>query len=292
VEGLGCRDMSKVVDKHYRARRLSPLIRTYKLPKEMSVNKMIGLSCPGFCMTPYNEMLKKISPHFELWEIIAEGMHEMSIIQDEIRNTMDSYDIRFTLHAPFSDLNLASLNPKIRQSSIDQIEEAIRISSNLGIKIITIHPGHKSPLGAYFEEKFVKTNKKSITELDKVQEEYGVVLALENMPKMWISLCHNAQQLEDLTDGTNIKLCFDLGHANISGTISEILNLKENFVNVHLHDNNGDRDYHLILEEGNIDIQGVLKELKGYDGDYIIESTNIEEGVKSKHILEKMLKVL
>jgi sugar phosphate isomerase/epimerase len=250
---------------------------------------MIGISCPGFCMTPFNEMLDKIAPHFKLWEIIAEGMHEMRAIEEDIRNSMDSYDVGFALHAPFSDLNLASLNPRIRQSSIDQITEAIRISSNLGIKIITFHPGHKSPLGAYFEKKFASTNKKSIQELDKLQEEYGVTLALENMPKMWISLCHDAQQMKELIEGTDIKLCFDFGHANISGTLKEILTLKEDFANIHIHDNCGDKDFHLVLGEGNIDFPGILRQLKGYKGDYIIESTDLETGMKSKDLLEKML---
>jgi sugar phosphate isomerase/epimerase len=250
---------------------------------------MIGISCPGFCMTPFSDLLEKIAPHFKLWEIIAEGMHEMRNIKAEIKNAMDSYDMRFTVHAPFSDLNLASLNPRIRKSAIDQVREAIKISSELGIDVITIHPGYKSPLGVYFEEKFQETNKESIKELDKIGQEFNMTLALENMPKMWISLCHDANQMMELVNETGIKLCFDLGHANISGTIQEIMELKEDFANIHIHDNHGDRDYHLVLGEGNIDIPGILKQLSGYKGDHIIESTNLEEGIRSKLILEKML---
>jgi sugar phosphate isomerase/epimerase len=251
---------------------------------------MIGISCPGFSMTPFSDMVKEVAPQFELWEIIAEGMHEMSLIEDEIKIAQESYDLKFAVHAPFSDLNLATLNPKIRESTIEQITEAVKISSDLGIKMITIHPGHKSPLGAYFEDEFIKTNKKSVQSLNWLQEEYGVILALENMPRMWISLCHDAKQMKELIEGTDIKLCFDFGHANISGTVEEILKLKEDFANVHVHDNHGDRDHHLILGQGNMDIPGILKELNGYNGDYVIESTNLEEGMESKEILEKLLK--
>lgn len=251
---------------------------------------MIGISCPGFSMTPFSEMVEKIAPHFKLWEIIAEGMHEMQIIRDDITYALDSFEIQFAVHAPFSDLNLASLNPRIRQSTIEQISEAVKISSDIGIELITIHPGHKSPLGAYFEDKFIETNKRSLKELDGLQEEYGVILALENMPRMWISLCHDARQMEELIQGTDIKLCFDFGHANISGTIHEIMNLKEDFVNIHVHDNNGDRDYHLVLGKGNIDIQGILSELGRYKGDFIIESTTLEQGMQSRDILERYLR--
>lgn len=250
---------------------------------------MIGISCPGFCMTPFSDILEKITSHFKLWEIIAEGTHEMAQIKDDIQNAINSYDMRFSVHAPFSDLNLASLNPRIRKSAIDQVREAIQISSELGIDIITIHPGYKSPLGVYFEEIFLITDKESIKQLDKIGQEFNVTLALENMPKMWISLCHDANQMMELVKETEIKLCFDIGHANISGTIKDIMGLKEDFANIHIHDNHGDRDYHLVLGEGNIDIPGILTQLSGYKGDYIIESTDLDEGVRSKLILEKML---
>jgi sugar phosphate isomerase/epimerase len=256
----------------------------------MKVFEMIGISCPGFCMTPFGDMLSKIAPHFKLWEIIAEAKHKMAQIKNEIKDAMDSYDIRFTVHAPFSDLNLASLNPKIRESSVAQISESIRISSELGISVVTLHPGHKAPLAVYFSDMFVKTNKKSLRELDKFGEEYGVVLALENMPRMWISLCHDAKELKELIEGTNMKICFDFGHANISNDIPGLMGLKKDFANIHIHDNDGKIDRHKVLGQGEIDFADILKELKGYKGDYIIESTNLEEGMESKIILEKMLK--
>jgi sugar phosphate isomerase/epimerase len=250
---------------------------------------MIAISCPGFCMTPFSEMLTKILPNFRMWEIIAEGMHSMPDIADDIQKAQDSHDIDFTVHAPFSDLNIASLNPRIRENSLEQITEAIRISSELGIKLVTIHPGHKSPLGAYFGDRFRETNKKSLKVLDKAQEEYGVVLALENMPKMWISLCHNAEQMRELLQGTDLKICFDFGHANISGAIDELMELKDSLANLHVHDNCGDHDYHLVLGEGNIDWAPALKKLQNYKGPYVIESTGLDEGIKSKEILTKWL---
>lgn len=241
-------------------------------------------------MTPFERMLKAIAPHFDSWEIIAEGLHAMPNIEDDIRKAQDSYNIRFTVHAPFSDLNIASLNPKIRESSVAQILEAIRICSDLGIRLVTLHPGYKSPLGAYFMDKVKEMHKKSMIEIDKANEEYGVVLALENLPKMWISLCSNAQEMKELIEGTNIKICFDVGHAHIAGEINDLLGLKKDFVNLHLHDNNGEKDKHLVIGEGNIDLKHILEELEGYEGIFVIESTNLEEGIKSKAILTEMLK--
>ena len=250
---------------------------------------MIAISCPGFCMTPFTAMAEVISPHFISWEIIAEGRHAMPDIMDELKRCKASYNFEFTVHAPFSDLNIASLNPEIRESSIAQITEAIRASSELDIELVTLHPGHKSPLGAYFLDEIKEVHKKSLGKIDKVGEEYGVLLALENIPKMWISLCSFAEEMCDLIEGTNMKICFDVGHANISDDINNFLSLKQDFANLHLHDNQGRIDKHLILGQGNIDIKSILNELKGYKGNIVIESTNLEQGVQSKAILMEML---
>ncbi|UCG68244.1 MAG: sugar phosphate isomerase/epimerase [Thermoplasmata archaeon] len=253
---------------------------------------MISISSPGFCMTPFFEMLKAIAPHFDSWEIIAEGMHTMSEIQENIKEAKDSYDLQYSVHAPFSDLNIASLNPKIRESSIAQIEDSIRISSELDIRLVTIHPGYKSPLGAYFAGKIEETNKKSLKELDRAGEEHGVVLALENIPKMWISLCSDADEMKGLIEGTNLKICFDLGHAHISDAVKGFLDLKENIANLHLHDNHGDKDRHMILGEGNVPFTEILRALRGYEDIFVIESMNLEQGIESKKVLTELLKDL
>ncbi len=240
-------------------------------------------------MTPFCDMLERIERHFPLWEIISEGLHTMPIIQDDIRRARESYNIHFSVHAPFSDLNIASLNPKVRESSIEQVMESIKISSELDIELVTLHPGHKSPLGVYFTDKLVEMNKESLIAIDKQAEEYGVILALENLPRMWVSLCHDAHQIRELIDGTNMKICFDFGHANISDTIDGFMDLKDSFANLHLHDNDASKDLHMVLGQGNIDFKGILKKLSGYNGNYVIESTNLEDGLKSKAILEGLL---
>jgi sugar phosphate isomerase/epimerase len=250
---------------------------------------MIAVSCPGFSMTPFKEMAEVIEAHFDSWEIIAEGMHFLPDIANELVEWKASRKLHFSVHAPFSDLNIASLNSRARKEALAQVIETIKICSELDIEIITVHPGYKSPLGAYFPEKVKKIHVQSLLEIDKAGEDYGVVLALENIPKMWISLCAFAQEMESLIEGTNLKICFDFGHANISDDISGFIKLKSKIANLHLHDNRGEKDRHMILGEGNIDFSGIFKEFKGYKGNYVIESMNLEEGIRSKAVLEALL---
>ena len=251
---------------------------------------MIAVSSPGFSMTPVTDMLEAIAPHFRAWEIVAEGMHALPDIEKELRESRDSYDMELAVHAPFSDLNIASLNVKAKENAMAQVVDTIRIASSLDIALITLHPGHKSPLGAYFPEKIREVHLESLLKLDAVGREHGVTLALENMPKMWISMCTNSKEMRECIEGTNLKICFDVGHANITGDIEGFFELKERIINLHLHDTHGDVDRHLVLGEGSIDIPGVLRALAGYKGLYVIESMNLEEGIESKAVLEKMLR--
>ena len=91
-------------------------------------------------------------------------------------------------------------------------------------------------------------------------------------------------------EGLNIGMCFDIGHAHTTDQMSEMMVLKDKFINVHVHDNLGDKDAHLPLGQGTIDFS-VLRELTNYKGNFIIEAKrpDIEEAVASKLFLEKIL---
>jgi sugar phosphate isomerase/epimerase len=70
------------------------------------------------------EDLKDIG--FQGWEVIAEGPQklddDMIALIDYLRS---SYDLEISVHAPFSDLNIASLNEPIWGETLRQIKAAI-----------------------------------------------------------------------------------------------------------------------------------------------------------------------
>jgi sugar phosphate isomerase/epimerase len=89
---------------------------------------------------------------------------------------------------------------------------------------------------------------------------------------------------------TSLGICFDAGHANTAGNTDEWLALADRFVNVHLHDNRGERDEHLVLGEGTVPLAKILKALQGvYKGNYVIESNDLAQGIRSRDILRMML---
>lgn len=251
---------------------------------------MIAVSDPQFSLEPFEIILKRVSKYFKSWEILAEGEHWLPKIRAQYKKLIPSFDIETTVHAPLSDVNIASLNETIRKESINLILETIKIARELEIKMVTLHPGHLSPLTINSPSIALELTKKALFEIDKVAKDYGVRLALENMPNMSITICRTPEELISLISSTDIKLCFDVGHANTNRQINRFLDYTEYFVNVHLHDNNGAKDYHLALGEGEIDFFDVIKKLRAnYNGNYVVECRGIESGVRSKNYLVKLL---
>jgi sugar phosphate isomerase/epimerase len=233
-------------------------------------------------------MLELLSTKFELWEIVAEGDHSIDAIRGQFDDAASSYDMKFQLHAPLSDINIASVNPNIREISIRHIIAAIKFANDVGIDMVTIHPGHLSPLGVLCPDKVSETNKVSLKSIDGLVREWGVQVAVENMPKAWNTFCLDIGELLDAIEGTELEVCYDIGHGNTAGTTQSFLEHPERIINIHAHDNTGKFDAHMAIGDGSIDFSSIFKELAGYDGNVIIESRGFESGAVS---LQKLLKM-
>ena len=131
--------------------------------------------------------------------------------------------------------------------------------------------------------------KKSLSSIDRISAEYGVRIAVENMPSFPFMLGHTAEEMNDLIGMTNLGFCLDIGHANTTGQIDELIKtFRDRLVNVHIHDNNGEMDEHLTLGEGNIDFKRIIESLKGYTGNFIIESKSFPSAVDSQDYLKSL----
>jgi sugar phosphate isomerase/epimerase len=126
--------------------------------------------------------------------------------------------------------------------------------------------------------------------LDAAQKEYGVSLAIENMPNAYFFLGRTAAELNEIVDGTELGICFDIGHANTTGQIDDMIDtFGDRITNIHIHDNGGQKDEHLTIGEGSVDFPKVLKKLGFYDRNYVIESKSYESAAESQSVLESLL---
>lgn len=235
-------------------------------------------------------MAPQIFRDFTAWEIVAEHRHHLSAIRCFLGEYLKSRNVVLQVHAPLSDINIASFSERVRRASLEDVLETVRISGELGVRCVTVHPGLVSPTSSLDLDRVRTLVREAALALSKASEEHGVPVAVENMPRMKWLIFRDVAEVLKCIEGTGLGVCFDAGHAHTAGNVDEWLRVAPRFIIVHLHDNLGERDEHLVLGEGTVPLAKILKALHGvYRGNYVIESNDLPQGVRSRDILRNML---
>jgi sugar phosphate isomerase/epimerase len=226
------------------------------------------------------------------WEIVADGSYRLdsgetvSRIDEVIRST----NLAVTVHAPYADLNLATLNHPIWRESIRQISTCI-IAASEWTDRVTLHPGYLSPVGKMMPEAAWRQQKNALAEIGTVAREHGVVACLENMIGIREFLCRFPDELLGMVDGIEgMGITIDIGHANTVGRVQEFLPFLPVASHLHVHDNHGISDEHLALGAGTIDWDLVGAAVrKDYRGVLVVEGRSLEEGKSSLAVVSRWL---
>ncbi|MDY6966210.1 MAG: sugar phosphate isomerase/epimerase family protein [Halobacteriota archaeon] len=249
----------------------------------------IGFSSITAVYDPFDWVYELEDIGFTGWEIVCEGdMRLTKELRKRIESFHESTNLDLSIHAPFSDLNLASINYPIWEETVRQIRSCIENSPDRA-KVVTIHPGHLSPLGAQMPEKAWKQMVEALKKLTKCAVDRDITLGLENMVNInWLfgRFPHEIDGLVETVNSGNMGITFDIGHANLTDSIDEFLKL--DFIHVHAHDNFGKTDEHLSIGKGEIDWRRVIDGLNDYKGSVVIEAKSLEEGKESFKFLNTL----
>jgi sugar phosphate isomerase/epimerase len=245
----------------------------------------IGFSTLALFPNPLEDWLEfAVRDGFNMIEILCEGPYWPRVLLSDNKSLeiFSSYDIDVFLHAPTVDLNPASVNPGIRDETLKQINETVELSVKIGAQAITTHPGYINRMEDRIRNLGLNFSIDIIKEANQHAKDRGVILSVENMPNKYSYFCNTPSEHAYFTEKCECSATLDIGHANTSGNIDEFLSMPR-ILYYHLSDNNGEKDQHLALGEGNLD----LKKLKGIDK-VIIELNNYEKILKSKKVLSNL----
>lgn len=156
----------------------------------------------------------------------------------------------YQLHGPWM-APLPNLTEEERRAWTDYAKKCILASEVLGSPHYIIHP--MMPFGVRGKEdpEFVyESNRRFLGELCDTAEKVGVTVCLENMPFPWMTLyseLHVRDMVREL-DRDNLKVCLDTGHSLVGGVQPRdaVRALGDAIEALHVHDNFGDTDRHLI----------------------------------------------
>ncbi len=228
---------------------------------------------------------------FTGWEVVSEGKQQLNeSTLSEIRNIIETTHLVLTLHLPFSDLNLGSLNHPIWKESIRQMTKCIEKASDF-IGLAVVHPGHLSPLGMQLPDMAWQQSIEGLKDICDFADDLGINIGVENMPDMAHIFGKRPGEILGMIDSLrkkNAGLTFDIGHANTNGLVFDFLAEIKHMIHVHLHDNKGISDEHLQIGNGNINWKEVMPKFRGYKGRFVIEARTIEEGTASLRYLDSL----
>lgn len=247
----------------------------------------LGFSTLSIFMKSIDEMLTIGEKEgFQTIEILCEGPSSPWVLlenQEKLEN-INSHNIEINLHGPSIDLNLASINKGIRMESVKQICEAIDLAKLIGANAITVHPGQVGRREKLLRKKALELSSQSIAQCIDYKKEINsdVKISIENLPERFSFLCNRPEELVNIQEETGCTITIDTGHANTCEAPEEFFDLKH-IEYFHLNDNNGEKDQHLPLGDGNLDLNLLKKVNKG-----IIELSNFKDVLKSKKLIENL----
>lgn len=250
----------------------------------------IGVSSPSFCIEAFETMLERIYPNFEVWEIIGEYRHFLPDIWKDMADISKSYPMVFQLHLPFSDINLASVVPGARKLALEMVINSLDCAARVGIEKATLHAGSLSSITFRDRDWALDMARDSLEKIYLKARDVGMHISLENLPLHWM-LGTTMDELVRLSEGFEPEtwgFCYDIGHGHITGIDRDEIPHIERITNIHVHDNFGTNDAHLIPGMGEIDFARLSRELVLAGTDTVIfESRNLEEGIQGKRVVEK-----
>ena len=202
---------------------------------------------------------------------------------------LESFNLKYSIHAPFMDVNIAALQEKSRLNSIEQIKESIDFANEINAEAVVVHPGLASFLAnKYFSDTVYEFANESIKQIGDYGRDLGVLTTIENMPAFDGMLYQNMNDLDELLVSLDMSMTLDIGHANHVGYSPDEM-IFDSIKHIHMHDNFGDDDAHLSFGEGSIDLKGIVNRLeeKNYDGIYIIEVNDTDSIKKSYEYMKR-----
>ncbi|MEE9257547.1 MAG: sugar phosphate isomerase/epimerase family protein [bacterium] len=214
----------------------------------------------------------------ELWPMKPHFAYDDPAATSRLRGWLGELSLEpVSFHAPFYAhlgearagkwLSLADSNAERRLEAINQTQTALIAMADLGARIGVLHPSAPGEAGA---ADTADGFRQSIERLIPTAEHLGVTLAIENIP----APLGGAGEIEALVDRINhpcVRVCIDAGHALLTegeGAGEAFGRLAPLAAAVHLHDNDGESDAHLIPGEGKAPFSDLWRALDaaGYEG--------------------------
>ena len=144
-----------------------------------------------------------------------------------------------------------------RRAGVELVRNRIAMAARLGSDVVIMHALRWQPDTEGNPERWPQLLR-SLDALEPYARCHGVRLAIENMPADDFA---GIYRLFAAYGPEYLGLCYDSGHGNDGEGLSHLQTVKDRLISIHLHDNDGSGDQHLVPFAGTVDwprLAGIL----------------------------------
>ncbi|MFB6291239.1 MAG: sugar phosphate isomerase/epimerase family protein [Candidatus Bipolaricaulia bacterium] len=272
-----------------------------RITEKHNTNCTIGISTLLTPNNPFQGVSKLLKADLNVRRIeiaLAKQLKDEERIVQSLVDLKTEHELQYSVHAPFLYDDLAHPKEPIRDIFVNEGKKAIDFATKIGASHTVFHPGElffrqnlpplqlfdsfKQPRGSYLDNSL-----KSLKRLSNYASQNGIDLLIENQPH---GLCDRHEEIKYLSSQLeNADFLLDIGHANISGSLEDLLKL--NPQNFHFSDNDGKEDLHRQLGAGTIDLTWVMDRLLDYkeSKEIIFELYSLKDVLASIEVLKTKL---
>jgi sugar phosphate isomerase/epimerase len=247
--------------------------------KSMIRISRVGISTWVYFWRPLTEVLRDIAEagysNVEIWADKTHLDPRISLDLSAVKDLLNSLHLKVrSLHAPFSGLDIASLDEEERKNSLELIKKSMESCSEIEGQIVIIHPCSNEISSD--DQSYLRAKNKtaeSLCTLATLAEKLGIKLAVENLS--YTGKRRVGSDISELTklvskmNNSHLGLCLDTGHAFVGkenvDLSKDVFECGKNLIALHIQDTDGKKDRHWLPSQGIIDWAQFMKDLISID---------------------------
>lgn len=240
----------------------------------------------SFCKS-YTECLERIRTagfRYVDLSLYTVSEHKSLLVSDDWHATVDSLRADADrLGLDFVQAHAPGGNP-LKEETLDDLvtvtNRTVEICGALGIKNVVVHSGWAPGVG---KDEYFERNRAFYRRLFPAMEKCGVNVLTENTTHANMGENYaffsgaDMKAFIEYVDHPLFHACWDTGHGNIEGDqYDQLVTLGKDLYAIHLNDNRGSQDEHLIPFMGTANMDDIMCGLLdgGYEGYFTFEATD------------------
>lgn len=196
----------------------------------------------------------------------------------KLKNQFIDNGIKIRFHLPYSSYDLAHSDTYIRSLSRDVLIHNIKLLNDFETDLIVLHYACQDENTDSFS---------ILSEVIDCASEHGIIVGIENL---LLGPTSDPRMLRNIIMQTKCKVTLDVGHANVSNKLYELINMVKNEIyHIHLYNYEDAKHNHCPFDDIS-QLSSVLKIIQSLPSKWwTIEMDNMDEIIKLKRWISQLL---